>query len=73
MCVRPTIEMTRLPSPSEFVPGHLAALPNAQEIAGLAADRRAALVEHVTKALRGYADGDQIRVPAGAHVVTADA
>jgi ubiquinone/menaquinone biosynthesis C-methylase UbiE len=71
--VRPMTEMTLLPLPAEFVPGHLAALPNAQEIAGLVADRRAAIVEHMTKALRGYVDRDQITVPAGAHVVTADA
>jgi ubiquinone/menaquinone biosynthesis C-methylase UbiE len=71
--VRPTIEMTRLPLPADFVPGHLAALPIAQEIARLAADRRAAIVEDMTKALRGYVDRDQITVPAGAHVVTADA
>ena len=71
--VRPTIEMTRLPLPAEFVPGHLAALPIAQEIARLAADRRATIVEDMTKALRGYVDRDQITVPAGADVVTADA
>jgi len=71
--VRPTTEMTRLPLPTEFVPGHLAALPNAQQIAQLAADRRAAIVEHMTKALREYVDRDQITVPSGAHVVTADA
>jgi ubiquinone/menaquinone biosynthesis C-methylase UbiE len=71
--VRPTIEMTRLPLPAEFVPGHLAALPIAQEIARLAADRRAALVDDMTTALRGYVDGDHITVPAGVHIVTADA
>jgi len=62
--VRPTIEMTRLPLPAEFVPGHLAALPIAQEIARLGADRRAALVEDMTDALRGYVDGHQLTVPA---------
>jgi len=70
--VDPTIEMTRLPLPAEFVPGHLAALPIAQEIARLAADRRAALVDDMTTALRGYVDGDHIMIPAGAHVVTAN-
>jgi ubiquinone/menaquinone biosynthesis C-methylase UbiE len=71
--VRPAIEMTRLPLPAEFVPGHLAALPIAQEVARLAAKRRAALVEDMTEALRGYVDRDQLTVPAGAHVVSADA
>src|SRR5262249_35585733 len=71
--VRPTIEMTRLPLPAEFVPGHLPALPIAQEIARLAADRRAALVDDMTRALSGYVDGDHITVPAGVHIVTADA
>jgi ubiquinone/menaquinone biosynthesis C-methylase UbiE len=71
--VRPTIKMTRFPSPAAFVPGHLAALPIAHEIARLAADRRAALVEDVAEALRAYTDHEQLTVPAGAHVVTADA
>jgi SAM-dependent methyltransferase len=71
--VRPTIEMTPLPLPAEFVPGHLGALPIAQEIARLPADRRAALVRDITKALHGYVHRDQMTVPAGAHVVTADA
>jgi ubiquinone/menaquinone biosynthesis C-methylase UbiE len=70
---RPTIEMTRLPLPAEFVPGHLAALPIAQEIARLAADQRSAVVDDMTTALRGYVDGDHITVPAGVHIVTADA
>lgn len=69
--VHPTIEMTRLPLPAEFVPGHLAALPIAQEIARLAPDRRAALVDDMTTALRGYVEGDHITVPAGVHIVTA--
>jgi ubiquinone/menaquinone biosynthesis C-methylase UbiE len=71
--VHPTIEMTRLPLPREFVPGHLSSLPIAQEIARLGADRQAAIVEDVTKALRAYADREQVTVPAGVNVVTADA
>jgi ubiquinone/menaquinone biosynthesis C-methylase UbiE len=71
--VRSTIEMTRLPLPAEFVPFHLAALPIAHEVARLAAERRAVLVEDMTNALRGYVDRDQITVPAGVHIVTADA
>jgi len=71
--VHPTIEMTRLPLPREFVPGHLSSLPIAQEIARLGADRQAAIVEDVTKALRAYADRDQVTVPAGVNVVIADA
>jgi ubiquinone/menaquinone biosynthesis C-methylase UbiE len=71
--VHPTVEMTRLPLPAEFVPGHLAALPIAQEIARLAADRRAAIVGDVTKALRAYMSPDRMTVPAGVNVVTADA
>jgi SAM-dependent methyltransferase len=71
--VRPTIKMTRLPLPATFVPGHLAALPIGQQIARLAANRRAALVEDVEEALRAYVDHDHLTVPAGVHVVTADA
>jgi hypothetical protein len=65
--------MTKLPLPEEFVPGHLAALPMAQAIARLAPDRRAALLEEMTKALHAYVDGAQLRVPAGVNLVTADA
>jgi ubiquinone/menaquinone biosynthesis C-methylase UbiE len=71
--VRPTIETTKLPLPEEFVPGHLAALPIAQTIARLAPDRRTALLEEMTEALRVYVDGDQLVLPSGANVVTADA
>jgi len=71
--VRPTIATTKLPLPEEFVPGHLAALPIAQTIAQLSRDRRAALIQDMTHALRAYIDGEQLTVPAGVHVVTADA
>ena len=71
--VHSATEMTRLPLPAQFVPGHLAALPIAEQILRLPSDQRAALVHDVTTALRDYVDGDHITVPAGAHVVTADA
>jgi ubiquinone/menaquinone biosynthesis C-methylase UbiE len=71
--VRPVTEMMRLPLPAQFVPGHLAALPIAEQISRLRGDQRAALVNDVTAALRDYVDGDHITVPAGAHVVTANA
>ena len=71
--VRPTIATTKLPLPGEFVPGHLAALPMAQAIAQLGPAQRAALIEDMTEALRAYVDGEQLTVPAGVHVVTADA
>ena len=71
--VRPMIKMTRLPLPAEFVPGHLAALPIAHEIAQLGVDRRAALVEDMAEALRSYVDHEGLTAPAGVHVVTADA
>jgi ubiquinone/menaquinone biosynthesis C-methylase UbiE len=71
--VRPTIATTKLPSPEEFVPGHLAALPMAQAIAQLPRDRYAALIRDMTEALRAYVDGEQLTLPAGVHVVTADA
>jgi ubiquinone/menaquinone biosynthesis C-methylase UbiE len=71
--VRPTIETTKLPLPKEFVPGHFAALPMAETIARLLPDRRAALIEDITEALRPYEEGDHLTVPAGVHVVTADA
>jgi SAM-dependent methyltransferase len=71
--VRPTIKATKLPLPAEFVPGYLAALPMTQTIAQLAAERRTALVGDITEALRSYVDGDQLTLPAGVHLVTADA
>lgn len=71
--VRPTIERTTLPLPEKFVPGHFAALPMAETIARLTPDRRAALIQDITEALRPYVDGEHLRVPAGVHVVTADA
>jgi len=71
--VRPTIKTTKLPLPAEFVPGHLAALPMAQEIARLSAERRNALVEEMTEALSAYVDRGQLIFPAGVHVVPADA
>jgi hypothetical protein len=71
--VRPTSETTKRPLPEQFVPGHLAALPIAQAIASLAPDRQAALLEEMTEALRAYVDGDQLVLPSGVNVVTADA
>src|SRR5215470_4345128 len=71
--VRPTIEITKLPLPEHFVPGHLAALPMAQAIDRLAPAQCAALVEDMTEALSAYVDGEQLLVPAAANVVTADA
>ena len=71
--VRPTIKTTTLPLPTEFVPGHLAALPMAQEIARLSAERRNALVQEMAEALSAYVDRGQLVVPAGVHLVTADA
>jgi hypothetical protein len=71
--VRPTIAMTKLPLPDQFVPGHLAALPMAQAIARLAPDRRAALLAEMTETLRPYVDGEQVIIPAGVNVATADA
>jgi ubiquinone/menaquinone biosynthesis C-methylase UbiE len=70
--VRPATQTMKLPLPAEFVPGHLAALPMAQEIARLAADRRAALLEEMTQRLSVYVDRAQLVFPAAAHVVTAD-
>jgi ubiquinone/menaquinone biosynthesis C-methylase UbiE len=71
--VRRTIKTTKLPLPTEFVPGHLAALPMAQEIARLSAERRDALVQEMAEALSAYVDRGQSVLPAGVHVVTADA
>ncbi len=71
--VRPTIETTQLPLPEEFAPGHFAALPMAATIAQLTPERREALIEDMSEALRPYVDGEHLTVPAGVHVVTADA
>ena len=58
---------------AEFVPGHLAALPMAQEIARLSAERRNALVHEIPEALGAYVDRGQLIFSASVHVVTADA
>jgi ubiquinone/menaquinone biosynthesis C-methylase UbiE len=71
--VRPTVKTTKLPLPAEFVPGHLAALPMAHEIARLSPERRNALVQEMTEALSAYVDRGQLVLPAGVHVVTANA
>jgi hypothetical protein len=71
--VRPTIKTTKLPLPAEFVPGHLAALPMAEEIARPSAERRTALVEEMAEALSAFVDREHLIFPAGVHVVTADA
>lgn len=71
--VRPTIRMTTIPPLSEFVPGHLAALPQAQDIARLSPDQREAIVQDMTDALRAYIDQGQVIYPSSVHVVTANA
>ena len=68
--VRPTVRVTKLPLPAEFVPGHLAALPIAQEIARLSPERRNALVQDITAALSAYVDRGELVLPAAVHVVT---
>ena len=65
-------ETTTLPLPETFVPGHLAALPIAETITGLAPNRRAALIQDMTEALHAYVDGEQLKLPSGSHVVTAN-
>ena len=65
--VCPTIKATKLPLPVEFVPGHLVALPMAQTVAELAAERRTALLGDITETLRSYVGGDQLTLPAGVH------
>ena len=71
--VRPTIKETRLPSSADAVLGRLAATPIAQLVAQMTVDGRAALVGEITGALTQYVDGEQWTVPAGVHVVTAEA
>jgi ubiquinone/menaquinone biosynthesis C-methylase UbiE len=70
--VRRVIETTKLPLPDEFIAGHLAALPIAETLTRLAHDRRTALIEDMTEALRAYVEGQHLTLPAGAHVVTGD-
>jgi hypothetical protein len=45
----------------------------AHEIARLSAERRDALVQEMTEALGSYVDRGHLVLPAGAHVVTANA
>ena len=61
----------RLPPLERFVPSHLAATPVAGAVAAAGAEARAALAEHVSRALRGYADREGVAIPDEANVLTA--
>lgn len=61
--------MIEVPRAEEFVPLHLGSMPIAGAFAALADDAKKAIVDHVSVALAGYADGERIVYPDAVHVV----
>jgi ubiquinone/menaquinone biosynthesis C-methylase UbiE len=62
--------MLRLPPPEEFLLKHLSALPVADLVAAAGEEVRAALVAHMTEAMRTYVDGYSVAVPQEVNVAT---
>jgi len=73
VAIHPSRMNVRVPAAEKFVLAHLAATPVAGAVAGVSGDARAALVDHVSVALRSYVDGDGLTIPDEANVVTARA
>ena len=71
VAIEPCVMNVRLPAVEGFVLSHLAATPVASAVAAVDSRARAALAEHVGRALRGYVDGDGLTLPDEANVVTA--
>jgi SAM-dependent methyltransferase len=65
--------LVRLPSPEEFVLGHLAATPVASEVTAMSSRARAALGHDVARQLSTYKEGDGVAFPEEVNVVTANA
>ena len=61
----------RHPSPAEFIPGQLAALPFAGAIAALDASAQTALLNDILTAAQPYTDDQGLAVPKEAHVALA--
>lgn len=65
--------VARLPSPEEFVLGHLAATPVASEVKAMGSPARAALGLAVARLLSAYQEGNGLVFPEEVNVVTASA
>jgi SAM-dependent methyltransferase len=61
----------RHPSPAEFIPGQLSALPFADAIQALEPEAQAALVHHIVETLQPYTDDEGLAVPMEAHIAIA--
>ncbi len=61
--------MIEVPLAEEFIPLHLGSVPIAGAFAALADNAKKAIVDHVSLALAGYADGERIIYPDAVHVV----
>jgi ubiquinone/menaquinone biosynthesis C-methylase UbiE len=62
----------QMASPEESIPGYLASTPNAQVIAALADDVRAALIRDISEALHEYRNPEGLFVPSETYIATAD-
>jgi ubiquinone/menaquinone biosynthesis C-methylase UbiE len=60
-----------LAAPEESIPGYIASTPNAQAVADLADDVRAALIGEISEALRAYRQSDGMLVPSETHIALA--
>jgi ubiquinone/menaquinone biosynthesis C-methylase UbiE len=65
--------IARLPSPEQFVLGHLAATPIAAKVKAMDGPSRAALGQAVAQQLAGYKQGDGLAFPEKVHVLSASA
>ena len=65
--------IVRLPSPEEFVLGHLAATPVASEVRAMSSPARAALGHDVARELSPYSEAAGVAFPEEVNVVTANA
>jgi ubiquinone/menaquinone biosynthesis C-methylase UbiE len=62
----------QMTSPEEAIPGYLASTPNAQLIAALPDDVRAALIGEISEALREYRNPDGLLVPSETYIALAN-
>ena len=69
--IRTHVRTTRLPRVEEFVQWHLAATPVAAAVAALSDEKRRALATDVGRALKSYADRDDVAFPDESSLITA--
>lgn len=63
--------ITRLPSLDEFVPGQLAAVPVARDVAAAGKEALAAIIRDVKGAMQPYVDGYGVTFPAEVNIAHA--